>query len=340
MVKLRRYILLAVVLLNPLYAEITINSSTVNLNGTLAQQLIGKLDSTLDQVFYGIASLAGPGIVNAAAFSSTIGIQRQSAELPKFQLEPSVGLILPGKNQGDERLSALPMYALNLVGGYRFDEKNAIQVRAFYLPEIFIPIKETTLTVQPYNFGLTLTRRVKPQGSEWYNPAIITPLDFGYMHGSLGASFKSSTKSFNFDPAGDGSKTASATMDFKDDFRLRWDVYTVTTGLILVKPFLYVFSVRAGLLSTLNLGTSSLTNTATGTMSVQASTGSGANEFKVGDTASIVVRNSANFRPILVSNQITLGLGIALGPAALNLDISQNLQMNATALIVHLGCWF
>jgi hypothetical protein len=327
-------------LLTSIHAEITINQSTVNLNGALAQQLIGKLDSTLDQVFYGVASLAGPGIVNAAAFSSTIGIQRQSADLPKFQLEPSVGLILPGKNQGDERLSALPMYAVNLVGGYRFDEKTAIQARGFFLPETSITVKETTLTVQPYNFGLTLTRRVKAEGSEWYNPAIITPLDFGYMHGSLAANFKSSTKSFNFDPAGDGTKTASATMDFTDDFKLKWDVYTVTTGLILVKPFLYVFSLRAGLLSTLNMGTSSLTNTATGTMSVSASTGSGANEFKAGDTASIVVRNSANFKPLLVSNQITLGLGIALGAAALNFDLSQNLQMNATALIVHLGCWF
>lgn len=340
MVKYKIAILFWLGFMTNIRAEIIINQSTVNLNGTFAQQLIGKLDTTLDQVFYGIASLAGPGIVNAAAFSSTIGIQRQSAELPKFQLEPSIGLILPGKNPGDERLNALPMYAVNLVGGYRFDEKTAMQARGFFLPEISVPVKETTLTVQPYNFGLTLTRRVKAEGSEWYNPAIITPLDFGYMHGSLAASFKSNTKSFNFDPAGDGTKTASATMEFTDDFRLRWNVYTVTTGLILVKPFLSVFSVRAGLLSTLNMGTSSLTNTATGTMSVSASTGSGANEFKVGDTASIVVRNSASFKPLLVSNQITLGLGIALGAAALNFDLSQNLQMNATAMIVHFGCWF
>jgi hypothetical protein len=75
-------------------------------------------------------------------------------------------------------------------------------------------------------------------------------------------------------------------------------------------------------------------------MSVSASTGSGANEFKIGDTANVVVKNSATFRPILVSNQISLGLGVALGAAALNIDLSQNLQLNATAIIVQLGCWF
>lgn len=332
--------MLLFLLLSPLYSEITITSSTINLNGTYAQQLQDKLSSTLDQVFYGVASLAGPGIVNAAAFSSTIGIQRQSADLPKFQLEPSVGLILPRKGNGDERISALPMYALNLVGGYRFDEKTAIQARAFYLPEMSFPVKDVTLTLQPYNFGMTLTRRVKPQGNEWYNPAIITPLDVGYMHGSLGANFQSKTSSFTFDPAGDGSKTATASMNFSDEFKLKWDVYTFTTGLILVKPFFEVFSLRLGMLSSLNLGTSSLTNTATGTMSVSASTGSGSNEFKVGDTASIVVKNSASFKPLLVSNQITLGLGVALGAAALNVDLSQNLQLNSTAIVVQLGCWF
>ncbi len=74
-------------------------------------------------------------------------------------------------------------------------------------------------------------------------------------------------------------------------------------------------------------------------MLVTASAASGANEFKVNDTATIEVRNSASFRPVLISNQLTLGLGINLGGSTLNIDLAQNLQGNATAIVVQFGCW-
>ena len=71
MVKLR--LLLILLTLRPVIADITITSTTVNLSAANAQ-LVGKLDNTLNDLFYSIASLAGPVIINAAAFSSTIGI--------------------------------------------------------------------------------------------------------------------------------------------------------------------------------------------------------------------------------------------------------------------------
>lgn len=321
----------------PASAEISITSSTV----TISQNLQSRLSTTVDQLFYGMTSVAGPGIINAAAFSSTIGIQRQSQDLPRFQLEPSLALILPQKNDGDEKLTSLPLYAISLVGGYRLNDRTAIQARAFYLPEIKLPVKSADLSLQPYNFGLTLTRMIKKAGDAWYDPAIITPLDLGYMHGSLAARFTSKSRDFSFDPVGDGSKgSATGALTFDDTFKLKWDVYTFTTGIIVVRQFFGFLTGRIGVLSSLNLGTATLNNTATANMSVSASAGSGANEFKVGDTATIVASNTASFKPVLVSNQVTLGAGIAIGAATLNVDFSQNLQINATAIIVQLGCWF
>lgn len=342
MVKLNVRLALLLMLATPLAAEITVTSSTVTSNGALSQQLFSKLGDTLDQVFYGVASLAGPGIVNSAAFSATQSVSRQHEELPRFQLEPSAALILPKKDsQGDEKLTAMPLYAVNLVVGFRLDEMTALQARAFYLPSISLPVKNSIVSVQPYNFGLTLTRQLKKPGSEWYNPALITPLDFGYMHGSLDASFRSNVSKFSFDPVGDGSKgTADASLSFDDQFRLKWDVYTFTSGIIVVRQFLGFLTARVGVLSSLNLGYASLSNTAVANMNVTASSGSGANEFKVGDTAQITIQNSASFKPVLVSNQIAMGVGLNLGPATLNLDITQNLQINATAIALQLGCWF
>ncbi|MFZ5630525.1 MAG: hypothetical protein ACOY5B_15440 [Spirochaetota bacterium] len=338
MVKLRWLLLVAA--LRPVLADITITSTTVNLSAANAQ-LVGKLDSSLNDLFYGIASLAGPGIINAAAFSSTIGIQRQQENVPRFQLEPSAGIIVPGKAKGDERLGALPLYALNIVGGFRLDERTAIQLRGFYLPEMDFTVRETKLSVQPYSLGATLTRQVKAAGNEWYNPAIITPLDLAYMHGTFAATFSGIAKDVGFDPTGDGSQgTARADFTYTNNFRLRWNVYSFTTGLVLVKPFFSVFTARLGLLASLHLGNSSLTNTANGNMLVTASTAAGGNEFKINDTATIEVRNAASFRPVLVSNQINLGLGLNLGGATLNLDLTQNLQFNATAIVLQLGCWF
>ncbi len=325
----------------PIFGGLTIQSSTVDLSGPLAQELITKLGTTLDQVFFGVASIAGPGIVNSAAFASTIGIQSQQAERPFFQLEPSVGLVLPsGEGQGDEQLQAMPMYAANLVGGFRLDEKTGIQVRGFYLPQMPLPVKGASISFQPINFGATLTREIKKPGKEWYSFAIVAPFDLAYMHGSLTADFTNATQSFRFDAAGDNSATATASVSFRDRFDLRWNVYSATTGLIFVKPFWGIFVGRLGWLSSLNLGSSTFTNTATGLLSVSASTGSGASQFKIGDTAQIILTNEATFRPVLVSNQIALGLGIRLGPATLNLDYSQNLQINAKAIIVQMGCWF
>lgn len=338
----RSALFLCAALFSQLAAEILITSTTVNLNGALSQQLQTKLGSTIDQVFYSVASLAGPGIVNAAAFSSTIGIQRQGQELPRFQLEPSLALILPQKdNKGDEKLNALPLYAVNIVGGYRLNEQTAIQARAFYLPEIKLPVKSANLSVQPFNFGVTLTRQIRKAGEAWYSPALITPLDFGYMHGSLSAAFSSKVDKFSFDPVGDGSKgSADASLTFDDQFRLKWDVYTFTTGIIAVRQFFGFLTGRIGFLSSLNLGYASLTNTATANMRVDASAATGSTEFKTGDTATIVANSTAGFKPVLVSNQVTAGAGISLGAATLNVDFSQNLQINATAIIVQLGCWF
>jgi len=342
MVKSVAVFLGACVLTAALSAEIQISSSSVDLSSAQIQQAIGKLDAGLDKVFFALASQAGPGIVNAAAFSSTIGIQRQDAELPKLQIEPSVGILLPQKQTGDERLTSLPLYAISVVGGARIDERNAIQARAFYLPEISFKASGTQFAVQPFNFGITYTRQVKKNGDRWYSPAIITPLDLAYMHGRLSASFTKRIDNLEFDPDGDGSEgnSARATLDFRDDLTLKWDVYSFTTGIILVKPFFYIFSARLGFLSSLHAGVANLSNTATGTMAVTASAVTGTNVFEVNDTASVTFRNSATFRPIMVSNQITMGLGIAIGAATLNFDIAQNVQVNATALTVQLGCWF
>lgn len=323
----------------PLLADIKITSTTVDLT-TANARLVGRLDDSLNDLFFGIASLAGPGIVNAAAFSSTIGIQRQQENTPRFQLEPSVGILVPGKAKGDERLGTLPLYAVNIVGGFRLDEKTAIQLRGFYLPEMDFTVRGTRFSVQPYNFGGSLTRQIKASGNAWYNPAIITPLDIAYMHGTFAASFSGNEKDVGFDPSGDGSKgTARADVDYINTFRLRWNVYSFTSGLILVKPFFTIFTARAGLLASLHIGNSSLTNTATGTMLVTSSTATGTNEFKPNDTATIEARNTASFRPVLVSNQLNLGLGLNLAGATLNLDLTQNLQFNATAIVLQLGCW-
>jgi len=297
-----------------------------------------KLGTTFDETFFAIASVAGPGIVNAAAFSSTVGVQRQSATLPKLQIEPSLGLILPRKGEGDERLG-MPLYAVNLVGGYRFDETNAIQARGFYLPEISFSIKSTPIAFQPISFGATYTRRIKPHGGEWYNPAIIAPLDVAYMHGSLSAAFAGSKTGIAFDPSGSG-KTATATINYSDNLNLKWDVFTFTTGLILAKPLFEIFTVRAGILTSLNFGRATLANTAVLGMTVTSSNGSGTQEFKTGDTASLSLDATAKFNPLFVTNQITFGASISLGAATLNLDLAQNIQLNATAIILQLGCWF
>jgi hypothetical protein len=337
----KRSLLLGLLLCPALSAEITITSTTVNLNGALAQQLIGKLSSTLDQVFYRVASLAGPGVVNAAAFSSTAGLQRQQAEIPNFQLEPAVGILLPRNVAGDQKLTSLPLYAANLVGGFRLTEKTALEVRAFYLPEITVPIKNVNLSLQPTNLGVGITRQIKKQGTAWYNPAIISPLDLAYMHASLTADFQSTAQNFSFDPVGDDSKgTATADYQYRDKLRLKWDVYTVTTGFILVKPYFGFLTLRLGWLSSLNFGSATLSNTASGSMQVTASAATNSTEFKVNDSATITVNNSASFRPALVSNQITAGVGFNLGPATLNFDIAENIQINATAFLVQFGCWF
>lgn len=323
-------------------AEISVTSASVDLSSAQIQQAIGKLDAGLDKVFFGVASLAGPGIVNAAAFSSTIGIQRQAAELPALQIEPSVGILVPQKQSGDEKLTSLPLYAVSLVGGFKLNDKNAIQVRAFYLPEISFKQSGTSFSVQPFNLGLTLTRQVKKNGEAWYNPAIITPIDIAYMHGRLNASFSKRLDNIEFDPDGDGveGNSARAAFDFKDDFQLTWDVYSFTTGLILVKPFLWIFNARLGFLSSLHTGVANLTNTATGNFLVTGSAVAGTNVFEVNDTASVTFKNTAKFRPLLVSSQVTAGLGIQIGAATLNLDITQNIQVNATAITLQLGCWF
>ncbi len=328
--------------LMPLRAEISISSTSVDLSSAQIQQAVGKLDAALDKVFFGVASLAGPGIVNAAAFSSTIGIQRQSADLPSLQIEPSVGLILPQKQSGDERLTALPLYAVSLVGGFKLDDRNALQVRGFYLPEISLKQAGSSFSLQPFNLGLTLTRQVKKNGDAWYSPAIITPIDIAYMHGRLNASFSKRLDNVEFDPDGDGveGNSARASFDFRDDFQLTWDVYSFTTGLILVKPFLYIFNARLGFLSSLHTGVANLTNTATGNFLVTGSAVAGTNVFELNDTATVTFRNSAKFRPLLVSSQVTAGLGIQVGAATLNLDITQNIQVNATAITLQLGCWF
>lgn len=325
-----------------LNAEITISSGSVDLSSAQIQQAVSKLDSALDKVFFGVASLAGPGIVNAAAFSSTIGIQRQAADLPRFQLEPGIGLILPQKKNGDEKLTSMPLYALNIVGGFRLNEQTAIQARAFYLPEVSFNASGSAFSVQPFNFGLTLTRLVKKNGDAWYSPAIVTPLDFAYMHGRLNATFSKRLDNVEFDPDGDGVEgtSARASFDFRDDFQLTWNVYSVTTGIILVKPFLYIFNARLGFLTSLHTGSANLTNTATGNFLVTGSAVTGTNVFELNDSASVTFRNSATFRPLLVSSQVNLGLGIALGAATLNLDITQNVQINATAINLQLGCWF
>lgn len=339
MVKLRFLLLFLLTTVNA-FAEIIITSSTVNLSAANTQ-LIAKLDSTLNDLFYGIASLAGPGIINAAAFSSTMGIQRQQENLPRFQLEPSLGIITPGKSQGDERLGALPLYAASIVGGFRLDEKNAIQLRGFYLPTMNFTVQATQLSFQPYNLGVAWIRQIKPAGKEWYNPAILTPLDLAYMHGMFSARFSGVAQNFSFDPTGDGSQgSAKANFAYTNDFRLQWDVYSLSTGMVFTKSFLWIFNARLGFLASMHLGNSSLTNTAIGIMQVTASAAVGGNEFKLNDTATIEIRNRAKFKPVLVSNQICLGLGINLFGVTLNLDLLQNLQINATAVVVQLGFWF
>ena len=323
-------------------AEISVTSASVDLSSVQIQQAIGKLDAGLDKVFFGVASLAGPGIVTAAAFASTIGIQRQAAELPALQIEPSVGILVPQKQSGDEKLTSLPLYAVSLVGGFKLNDKNAMQVRAFYLPEISFKQSGTSFSVQPFNLGLTLTRQVKKNGEAWYSPAIITPIDIAYMHGRLNASFSKRLDNIEFDPDGDGveGNSARAAFDFKDDFQLTWDVYSFTTGLILVKPFIWIFNARLGFLSSLHTGVANLTNTATGNFLVTGSAVAGTNVFEVNDTASVTFKNTAKFRPLLVSSQLTAGLGIQFGAATLNLDITQNIQINPTAITLQLGCWF
>lgn len=325
-----------------LAAEITITSGSLDLSSAQIQQAIGKLDAGLDKVFFGVASLAGPGIVNAAAFSSTIGIQRQAAELPALQIEPSLGILVPQKQSGDEKLTSLPLYAVSLVGGFKLDEKNAIQMRAFYLPEVSFKQSGSSFSVQPFNLGLTLTRQVKKNGEAWYSPAIITPIDIAYMHGRLNAAFSKRLDNVEFDPDGDGAEgnSARASFEFRDDFQLTWDVYSFTTGLILVKPFLWIFNARLGFLSSLHTGVANLTNTATGNFLVTGSAVAGTNVFELNDTASVTFKNTAKFRPLLVSSQVTAGLGIQIGAATLNLDITQNIQVNATAITLQLGCWF
>ncbi|MCX7633469.1 MAG: hypothetical protein N2Z22_09080, partial [Turneriella sp.] len=59
----------------------------------------------------------------------------------------------------------------------------------------------------------------------------------------------------------------------------------------------------------------------------------------VNDTATLVVRNTARFHPIPVSNQISLGFGLNLWGASINLDLVQNIQFNARAIVLQLGCW-
>jgi hypothetical protein len=341
-VVIRRTLIVGLCVSSALFAEITVTSTSVDMSSAQIQQAIGKLDAALDQVFYALASVAGPPIVNAAAFSSTIGIQRQSANLPTFQLEPSAALLVPSKGAGDERLNSFFLYAVNVVGGFTLNDDMAIQVRGFYLPELAFQKSDQRFTFQPFNLGLTLTRRVKKEGEAWYDPAIITPLDLAYMNGRFSASFKKRIENLEFDPDGDGAQgnSARANFEFQDDFLMRWDVYSFTTGIILAKPFLRVFTARLGVLTSLHAGNARLTNTATGNFLVSASAVSGSNVFEVNDTASVTFRNTASFKPVLVSGQFTIGLGLSLGPVSLNLDLAQNIQVNSTAIILQLGCWF
>ncbi|MBX3723428.1 MAG: hypothetical protein KF713_16405 [Turneriella sp.] len=323
-------------------AELTVSDATFDTSAANIQKAISLLDRGLGTIFYGLASVAGQPIVNSAAFSSTIGIQRQEAWLPRFQLEPAAAWIQPDKVTSGQRLNSSILYSANIVGGFKLNDNFALQVRAFYLPEIAFNQSGDSFSLQPFSLGVSLTKQVKKNGDAWYSPAITTPLDIGYMHGTLTASFRDIVRNIEFVPDGGASAGATARGDFRfhDEFKLRWDVVSLTTGLIVSKPLLWIFTGRMGILTSIHTGIASLSNTVTGDFIVTSSTTTATDTIRTNDTATLVLKDSATFKPILVSNQITAGLGLRLGPVTLNLDISRNLQINATAFMVQAGCFF
>jgi len=342
MVKLLRILAIAHLLTASLRAELTVYDATFDTSAANVQRALNLLDRGLGIVFYGLASVAGQPIVNSAAFSSTIGVQRQEAWLPNFQLEPSAAWIQPDKIGAGQRLNSSILYSVNIVGGMKLSENLALQVRSFYMPEIEFNQSGDGYALQPFSFGASLTRQIKKNGEAWYSPAITTPLDIGYMHGTLTASFRDIIRNIEFDPDGDAASGTTARGDFRfrDEFKLKWNVISLTTGLVISKPFLWIFTGRMGILTSLHTGRASLSNTVTGDFLVTSSTATASDTIRTSDTATLVLKDSASFRPILVSNQITAGLGLRLGPATVNLDLSRNLQINATAIMVQAGCWF
>lgn len=323
-------------------ADIEVYNATFDVNSVNVQRALNLLDRSLGIVFYSLASVAGQPIVNSAAYSTTIGNQRQGASIPNFQLESAAAWIQPGKIGGGERLNSSILYAANLVAGFKLSDNLGMQVRAVYVPELSFGQSADTYSLQPFSLGVSLNRLVKRNGEAWYSPTIITPLDVSYMHGRFAASFRDIIRDIEFDPDGDSSSSTTARADFRfhDQFKLDWDVVSFTTGLIVSKPFLWIFTGRAGLLTSLHTGSATVANTVTGDFIVTSSTSAGSDTIRTNDTATIVSRQSATFRPLLVSNQITAGLGISLGPVSINADVSRNLQINATAFMLQAGCWF
>ncbi len=342
MVKLLRSTLILAALTSALSAEIEVYDATFDTSAVNVQKALNLLDRGLGIIFYSLASVAGQPIVNSAAFSTTIGNQRQSSALPNFQLEPAAAYIRPDRIGAGGRLNSSVLYAANIVAGFKLKENLGMQVRAIYVPELNFRQSGDAYSFQPFSLGLSLNRLVKKNGDAWYSPAIITPLDISYMHGSFNAAFRDIIRDIEFDPDGDASASTTARGDFRfrDEFRLKWDVVSFTTGLVISKPFLHIFTGRLGLLASLHTGAATVANTVTGDFVVTSSSSTGTDTIRTNDTATIVARQSATFRPLLVSNQITAGLGILLGPVSLNADISRNLQINATAFMVQAGCWF
>ncbi len=342
MVKFFRTMTLLTLYTAGLGAEITVSDATFDTSAANVQRALTLLDRGLGALFYSLASVAGQPIVNSAAFSSTIGVQRQEAWLPTFQLEPSAAWIQPDRIPAGQRLNSSILYSANIVGGFKLNDNLALQIRAFYLPEITFSQSSNSYAVQPFSLGVALTRQVKKNGDAWYSPAITTPLDIGYMHGTLTASFRDIIRNIEFDPDGDAASGTTARGDFRfrDELKLKWDVVSLTTGLIVSKPFLWIFTGRMGILTSIHTGIASLTNTVTGDFTVTSSTATASDTIRTNDTATLVLKDTATFKPILVSNQVTAGLGLRLGPVTLNLDASRNLQINATAFMVQAGCWF
>ena len=160
--------------------------------------------------------------------------------------------------------------------------------------------------------------------------------------GNFDAAIKERQVNATFDPDGTGiAAEDSARLEFKfnDDFNLNWDIFSVSSGIYLSRPYKY-FDFLLGYVATLHLGSATVTNVARGNLVTTYSPVTGSNVFETSDKAGVVLENISVFRPNLVSHNLPFIIVCQLGELRFALLLSRNITANINSILLTGGLSF